>query len=663
MTLRREHPISLRGTTLKDISEIANSIGLSARAVRCELDELRHLRAPAILHWNLDHFVVLKSANRGRAVIFDPARGRATRRLRDISGNFTGVALELSPTARFQRRRERQPLRLLSLIKPDLVAWQVLIQGLALSVLFQVFVLINPYFMQIVIDEAILKADVSLLGAVAAGFALLKVFEVATIFLRGLVFQFLSSALSLDAKASLFHHMIRLPLSYFQRRHVGDIQQRFQSLQPITDFLVNGAIAVLIDGVLAVLVAVLLFLYDSSLALIAFGSLLLYAALRLALLGLSMRLAGDLLVAQARESTKFLETLHAMQTIKVAAGETSRENGWRNLAADVTNGHVRVGNVNIAFWALSQAVLGLSTIAIVYIAAGRVIGAEMTVGMITAFIAYKLQLEQRLTALIEQYVNWRLLDVHLERVADIALNPREEGIEVSPSSRALVGALDLLDVSFRYAPHEPDVLRGFSASIRPGEFVAIVGPSGAGKSTLLKIMTGLYAPTSGRLLVDGLPSEVIGPRTIRSCIGAVMQDDTLLEGTIAENIAMFDERIDMDRVVAAARTACIHEHIECLPMAYKSLVGDMGSSLSGGQQQRVMLARALYRNPKILVLDEGTAHLDAATEAQVNANLRALQITRIVVAHRMETVQSADRTIEIIKGSAVTPSDARSAYL
>ena len=328
-TLRREHAISLKGATLKDIIDIAGKIGLGSRAVRCELDELKDLRTPAILHWDMNHFVVLKSADKARITILDPAKGRCSFKLEDVSEHFTGVALELSPTPQFQRKRMRQPVRLSSLVKLDGSTWKALGQGLVLSLILQVFVLLSPYFMQIVIDEAVLKADLSLLGAVATGFALLKVFEVASTILRGLVFQFLSNVVSFDMRASLFHHMLRLPLTYFHRRHVGDIQQRFQSLGPIRDLVVNGAIMALIDGVLAISIGALLFAYNSTLGLIACAAILLYGLLRFAFLEVSKRLSGDLIVAEAKENTKFLETLRAMQTVKVAGAESQPGHGRR----------------------------------------------------------------------------------------------------------------------------------------------------------------------------------------------------------------------------------------------------------------------------------------------------------------------------------------------
>lgn len=655
-TLRREYPVSNKGATLADIIAIASHVGLGARAVRCEVEELRNLRVPAILHWNMNHFVVLIQADDRRIIIHDPASGRASCSPDSVSKNFTGVALELSPTARFQRRHERRPVRLDSLMKFDGTTWKALFQGLVLSLLLQFFVLTGPFFMQLVIDEAILKSDLSLLAAVAAGFALLKIFEVVTTAFRSLVFQFVSNLMTFDMKARLFHHLLRLPLAYFHRRHIGDIQQRFQSLQPICDLVISGVIAAIIDGALALSVGALLFAYSPLLALIVIGAIALYTGFRLSFLEMTRRVAGDLLVAQAKESTRFLETIRAMQAIKVAGAEAPREGLWRNHAAASINAGFRAGNVNIGWAAISQLILAMSTILTVYIAASATIAGHMTVGAVTAFLAYKGQLEQRLIALVEQWINWRLLDVHLERVSDIALHDREQNIDAPILQRRLEGRVDLIDVKFRYAPFEPEILKGVDLRIEPGEFVAITGPSGSGKSTLLKVLAGLYQPTSGGVQFDGLPLSSWGPRSIREQVGIVMQDDTLLAGSIAENIAFFVDNIDMMRVIEAAKLACIDDEIQCMPMGYRSLVGDMGSSLSGGQQQRVILARALYGRPRLLIMDEGTAHLDVPVERQINGKLKSLSITRIVVAHRTDTIVTADRVIVIAGGIVGTES-------
>jgi len=649
-TLRRNFAISLKGATLKDIINIASRLNLGARAIRCELEALSDLRLPAVLHWNMNHFVVLKEINRGTATIFDPAIGKRKLSLEQVGSHFTGVALELTPTNEFKSGQDRTPLKLSKVIQLDAHAWKAVVQGLLLSVFLQIFILLAPYFIQLIIDEAILKGDLSLLLTIALGFALLKLFEALTSVTRALVFQFLSSIMAFDMRARLFHHVARLPLPFFHRRHIGDIQQRFSSLGPIRDFITTGAIAAVIDGVLAVFLGIVIFMYNTTLGFIVVGFILIFATLRIAFLALAKRLSADMLVADAAENSKFLETLRAMQTIKVAGIETEREGNWRNLAAETLNAKIRIGNLNIGYTAISQTLLGLSNILVIYLAAASAIGGGLTIGMITAFVAYKSQFEQKLMGLIDVYVDYRLLDVHLDRVADIALQKREQIEDTYQTDRTLTGAVEINGLHFQYAPFEPEILSGASLSIQPGEFVAISAPSGEGKSTLLRLLLCLYEPTSGSIRFDGLEADQWGAANLRRQIGVVMQDDALLAGSIEENISLFDDRPDRARIKAVARMTAIDADIEAMPMGYRSLVGDMGTTLSGGQKQRVILARALYRDPKLLIMDEATSALDVPTERRINNELKMLKITRIVAAHRPETLASADRIIALKDG-------------
>jgi ATP-binding cassette subfamily B protein RaxB len=270
--------------------------------------------------------------------------------------------------------------------------------------------------------------------------------------------------------------------------------------------------------------------------------------------------------------------------------------------------------------------------------------------MIFAFMSYKQHFTEKAVQLVEKALDFRVLELHLERLADIALTPLERGHDqLLVYTRQLRGQIELRNASFRYAETEPFVLQDISFIIEPGEFVTIMGPSGGGKTTLIKIMLGLLEPTSGEVLIDGIPLSTMGPRAFREQVGAVMQEDQLLSGSIADNICFFDPSFDQERMIQCARLAGIHDEIMTMPMTYNSLIGDMGSSLSGGQKQRVLLARALYRQPRILFLDEGTAHLDVENEKYINNSLKGLQITRISVAHRPEISSGADRILWIAR--------------
>ena len=285
-----------------------------------------------------------------------------------------------------------------------------------------------------------------------------------------------------------------------------------------------------------------------------------------------------------------------------------------------------------------------------YLAAKLALSNSLTIGMIFAFISYKQHFTEKAVQLVEKALDFRILGLHLERLSDIALTPLERGHDQPVAyTRQIHGRIELRNVSFRYAESEPLVLENINLTISPREFVTIMGPSGGGKTTLIKIMLGLLDPTTGEVLIDDVPLSAIGGRAYREQIGAVMQEDQLLSGSIADNICFFDSEFNQERMIASTKLAGIHDEIMLMPMTYNSLVGDMGSSLSGGQKQRLLLARALYRQPRILFLDEGTAHLDLENERNINENLTLMRMTRVSVAHRPDISAGADRLIRIAK--------------
>ncbi len=644
--LRQRYGTSMRGASAHDIIEVAASIGMSARALTCELEELRHLRTPAILHWNLNHFVVLVSIKGAAIRIFDPAMGFRTLRSVEVSRRFSGVAIELAPTPSFKRRVERSPLRLFSLISWSSDVRRGLIQVLLLSLLLQVYVLASPFYMQIAIDEAALKADAPLLTGLAVGFAAFALFNAIAEAIRAIALQGVSSLITWDMSQRLYHHLIRLPLPWFQRRRLADVQSRFQAVEPVRDLIASGLIAVVIDGCLATFTLALMVVYAPVLALVTIASFGIYAAMRLYSLPLNMRLGSEALLASVAEQGKRLETFRAIQTIKLMGGESRREAAWANSLAKMVETDQKSLLGASLFGVIQRLIEALSGVLIVYIGVKYIISQEMSIGMLYAFIAYRSQFMARCTSSLESVINWRLLDIHSSRLADIALTPVEPGLEsATPGLPAIKGEIQFKKASFRYSPTDPFVLKGVSGVIGVGEMVAIVGGSGAGKSTLIKLMCGLFPATSGEVLLDGLPLSNWGPKIVRKAFGTVMQDDDLLPGSIADNIAFFDDNVDIDFVWECLRLAAIDEEVRAMPMRTDTHVGDMGSTLSGGQKQRILLARALYKRPSVLILDEATSHLDQKREKSINDALRSLNMTRVVVAHRAETIAAADRIL------------------
>lgn len=653
-TLRRKHPASSRGLTLQDLMNIAAAIGLSSRPLRCDLEALCDVTVPAVLHWGLNHFVVLRKATRSHIVVQDPASGIVRLSLADASKKFTGVVLELSPAPAFQRRKERSKLKLSSLFRWTPVTTSGLVQVFLLSLLLQAYVVASPLYMQLAIDEAALKGDRELLLSLAVGFGLFGLFNVGATALRAVALQQLSSLIGWDMTGRLFHHMLRLPLPWFQRRKLADALSRFESIEPVRQLFANGLVASLIDGMLTIVTVLMMFILQWKLAVVAVLGVAAYVVIRLASVPLNIRLAGEALVATIAENGKRIETLRAIQTIKVLGAESQREGDWSNRFADMIRTGQKNAFVNIGFSSLQGLTDTLTGVAIIYLGASAVIDNTMTVGVLYAFMSYRGQFASRSQELFNTFFNWRMLDLHSDRIADIALTPVEEGIDDAGGGlNEMRGGVEVSGVAFRYSPHEPVVFQGVSVKIQPGEFVAIVGPSGAGKSTLVKVICGLYPVAAGEVRIDGMSLASWGPRTVRRNLGVVLQDDELMSGSIAENVAFFSETIDMPWVWECLRLASLDEEIRAMPMRAETLIGDMGSALSGGQKQRLLLARALYRRPKILILDEATSHLDVGRERIINEALKAQTITRIVVAHRPETIAAADRIFNLNNGRLV----------
>ncbi|GMM85537.1 peptidase domain-containing ABC transporter [Pseudoalteromonas sp. MTN2-4] len=649
VSIRQKFSISLEGATLLDIMGFAEQLKLSTRPLRIELEDLDALQTPCILHWDLNHFVVLKKANEKRIVIHDPAKGEKTLTLEEASKHFTGVALELTPTKDFEKQESKPTLRFSDFWSRISGLKRSLLLIFLLSLLLQVFTLAAPYYIQLVIDDVVLTGDTSLLTVLAVGFFLVLVFEIATNALRGFTLLHFGNQMNIQLGANLFHHLVRLPISYFEKRHMGDVVSRFGSLQQVKQLLTTGVIEAIIDGLMAIITLAMIFFYSPTLSAVVLVAVFAYAGVRIAMYKPYRAISEQEIMARAEENSNFMETVRGIQTIKLFGSEVKREGQWQNRYANAINQNIRIGNFNIGYEAINRALFGIENIVVVYLAAHLVIQGGFSTGMLFAFMSYKRQFMEKTANLIEKFIEFKMLGLHFERIADIALTEKEDLQPTNIKRHSIEGDIEIKGVSFAYSDATPNVLDNLSLKIKAGESVAITGPSGCGKSTLLKLLLGLNKAKSGEVLIDGVPLEQIGARQYRQQIAAVMQDDELLSGSVSDNIAFFDSPVDMERVVYCAQLAAIHDDIAQMPMGYDSLIGDMGSSLSGGQKQRIILARALYKQPKILFMDEATSHLDTNLEADINEAVSRLDITRVIIAHRKETIASADREIKLKK--------------
>lgn len=650
IALRNKHQLSLTGANLKNLIEIAEHLNLSARPLKVPLHQLAGLKVPAILHWDLNHFVVLEKVGNTHADIVDPARGRVKLPVEEVSKHYTGIALELVPTQAFVFGAEVDPVSFSDLWSRIQGIGKSMTAVFFASVLLILFSLISPLYVQSVVDDVIIGRDVNLLYVLAVGFGFVLLFETAIKALRSFMVLVMGSSLYLQIADNVFRHLINLPLAYFEKRHLGDIVSRFGSIEKLKEIFTTTFIESMVDGLLATAMLVVLLLYSPMLAGIAVFASLLYLALRLLLFKPIREATEGAIRERAQEQTTFMESVRGILTIKIFGKETLRRSVWKNQMVGSVNKNMMVGRHLIVFGLLSGLIFGLEAIISVFLGARLILEGKFTIGMMYAFIAYKSLFVNSSRHFIESIFEFLMAKLHLQRVSDILRTSTE-----APPSSTLVEqkkqeCLELQDVSFNFTAGSESLFRNVSLKIEYGECVAIVGPSGAGKTTLLKILSGLHPPTTGKMTYGGHQVTPENVRHYRNHVAVVTQDGQLFAGSILDNISFFDPAVDRQFAETCSRAACIHEEIMKMPMGYNTLVGDMGSTLSGGQKQRVLLARALYHRPAVLLMDEATSHLDLDNEAAVNQSLKDLKITRIIVAHRESTIQSADRFFVVHSG-------------
>ena len=646
-SLRRKYDSHAMGSRLSDLMRVADELHLHSRAVKLDLDELKNLKTPCILHWDLNHFVVLVKVNKNNFVVHDPSIGKRIVSKEKMSRSFTGVALELTPSLSFEKVSLSNKINIGDIVKwmPNIV--HPVVKILMLSFLIELISIGSPLYMQFIIDGVFLNSDKDLLlTIVASSFAILTI-NIVVMSIRSWSVLVLSVSINLSWFRSVFNHLLSLPVSLFEKRQVGDIVSRFGSASSIQQTLTNYFIESLLDGVMAIGTLILMLLYSPSLTLIVIVSLVFYTVLRLAWYSYLKEKTEEQLIINAKEDSYFIETLRGIQSIKAFKRTHEREVAWGNILVEQTNNSIKLEKISILYKITSALAAGVNQSTILWFGASLVMENAMSIGMYMAFMAYSTQFSSRMSALIDNFISLKMIRLHLDRLSDILLTSPEQKNYDNEFDMAEPFTVEFKNVSFRYSSDTDYIIKDLSFKIEHGEVVAFAGPSGCGKSTIFKLILGFYYPCSGEVLICGVSTKKANGDAIKNIISCVMQDDMLFNGSVCDNISFLDLHPDKSKVIESAKLACIDEKINSLAMGYNTPIGEIGCMFSGGQQQRIILARALYRSPKILLLDEATSSLDSATERKINNVINGLGLTTLVIAHRKETIDAADRVIDI----------------
>lgn len=658
--MRQSYQIGSRGTSVRDLLEIAEIFGLQGRVLKAELLTLGEVEVPCVLHWNFNHFVVLERTTRYGLQIIDPAVGRLTIKWAEAGKSFTGILVEMTRTEKFSVVRSAPQPSIFSMLGPPVGLGKGVAQIAVVTLVLEGLALLAPLASQLMLDGHKATSSSNYLLIVALAFVALLFVQTTIAAMRTWMLALLGQRLSFQWLSRLFSHLLSLPGNYFESRTFGDISSRFGSIHSIKDALTKSLLEVLIDGVLIVFAAIIMLAYSVQLALVVFAAALILAAIRWVLYFPLRNAAAERLIFAGRETTHFIESLRAIIPLKLNGRELERVAAWQNLVVDVQNRDLKTNSINILVTSLTGLVSGVEVIVVLYLGVASInassteVGDLFTVGMLLAFLGYRTVFVTRLNAMLGALNDVNMLGLHKERIADIASAKPEEiplsslrPVDLSPS-------LELVNVSFRYSDAEPWVLRNLNLKIEPTEILSITGVSGCGKSTLIKIVLGLLEPTEGEVRYGGVAVRALGIKNFRSVVGAVLQDDLLLRGSVIDNISFFDPAPDMDRLKECARMAQIDAEVMAMPMRYQTMLNEDGGGLSGGQVQRILLARALYKRPRLLVMDEATSHLDVDNERAIAKALGGLQITQLVVAHRAETLANSDRKMVMRRASAGT---------
>ncbi len=645
------------GASLRALASAAENIGFATRPVKATLEKLAEQSLPAIAHWKGNHFIVVYEINQKKVIVGDPARGSRTLTHEEFTADWTGYALLLQPTA-LLKNTENQDVGLwkfVELVKPH---YKVLIEVFIASVIMQLFGLVTPIFTQLLLDRVLVQRSIATLNAVGFGMIVFGLFNIAMNGVRSYLLAHTANRISVSLLVGFIKHTFGLPLAYFESRFVGDIISRIKENQKIQSFLTGQTLSIVLDMLTLVVYLSLMFWYSWKMTLFVLLTVPPFFILALASTGILRRISREIFNAGAEENSYIIESLTGIRTVRSLAIEQSVRWKWEELLNNRVKKSFNAKVIGIRLTMLTSAIQTFTSTALMWFGAWQVIQGELSVGQLVAFnmlVGNVLGPFQRFSQLWNQFQE---IVISTERLNDVLEAEPEEDLHNKPRKMLdrLNGHIRFDNVTFRYHPESKNnVLENINLEIKPEQMVALVGRSGSGKTTLSKLILGLYPPTDGKVLIDGQDVNGIALRSLRSQVGVVDQDTFLFGGTIRENIAIAHPEATIDEVIQAAQLAGADEFIQQLPLSYETQIGEGGGLLSGGQRQRLAIARALLGNPRLLLFDEATSHLDTESERIIQNNLKTILKgrTSVIIAHRLSTVRNADLILVMDKGVLV----------
>ena len=646
--------VDRNGSSLRGLSAAAESIGFTTRPVKASLDQLAKQKLPAIAHWEGKHYIVVYEITPKHVIVADPAIGQRSLSHAEFKANWTGYTLLLQPTAMLKDTKETSTpfWQFFELMKPHSL---VMLEVFVASLFIQIFGLVTPLFTQLILDRVVVQRSELTLTAVGLGLLIFSLFRVAMTGLRQYLLDHTANKLDLALIVGFIRHTLRLPLSYFESRYVGDIISRVQENRKIQRFLSGEALSILLDLVTVFIYLGLMFWYSWKMALLVLVIIPPFFLLALIATPFLQKISREIFNAIANESSYLIEALSGVRTVKSTAVEQTVRWHWEELLSKEVKTNFSGQIISNRLQIFSNTIEAVVTTILLWFGAYQVIHNELTIGQLVAFnmlLGNIIRPFQRLTVLWNQLQE---VVIAVERINDVLDAEPEEDLQhqARQSLPPIQGNIRFDNVTFRYHPEgDINVLENLSFEVHSGQMVALVGRSGSGKTTISKLVLGLYSPTDGKVLIDGQDITSLSLRSLREQVGVVDQDTFLFGGTIRENISLAHPGATLAEIIEAARLAGADEFIKKLPMGYETQIGEGGGMLSGGQRQRIAIAKALLGNPKLLVLDEATSHLDAESERIIQTNLNTILKgrTTLVIAHRLSTVRNADLILVLDRG-------------